>query len=414
MNKLSHILLALGLLSIMSIMSVSAADFTLDLFGNANMDDIIDSNDITYVEGILNNTNKQTDLADANQDGKVDKSDVDRIEQIIAGTESELYYIDCNGKTSRVKHPLQKIIIQYDNTAEIIRILGAEDRVVGVDSEGGAGAIQKYPRYFPEFNKTTSIGNRNECNAETILELKPDALITGIKLGCPDIETKVKDADIDVVRLETWSKGVPSLMMMAYMLDEVDNAKKYREWQNGYLDMVREKVASIPMDKRLSVFVDRPGNTTVVRGSGYSEAIETAGGINIAADLTGSSGNTLPPVDPEWVLEQNPDVVIGLSWNGGYEVDDDPVLKERYNQIMGTPGFNEINAGKDNRIYVTYFINTLGPGEQIGILYFAKWLYPDLFKDLDPQAAHQEYIDKFQHVDYSLKEHGVFVYPKPT
>ncbi len=105
MNKLDHILLALGLLSVMSIISVSAADFTLDLFGNANMDDIIDMNDITYVEGILNNTNKQTDLADANQDGKVDKGDVDRIEQIIAGTESELYYIDCNGKTSRVKHP---------------------------------------------------------------------------------------------------------------------------------------------------------------------------------------------------------------------------------------------------------------------------------------------------------------------
>lgn len=414
MNKQNHILLALGLLSVMSMMSVSAADFTLDIFGNANMDDIIDINDITYVDGILNGTNKQTDLADANQDGKVDKGDVDRIKEIIAGTESELYYIDCNGKTSRVKHPLKKIIILYDNTAEIIRILGAEDRVVGVDSEGGAGAIQKYPRYFPEFNKTTSIGNRNECNAETILELKPDAIFTGIKLGCPDIETKVIDADIDVVRLESWSKGVPSLMMMAYMLDEVDNAKKYREWQNGYLDMVREKVASIPMDKRLRVFVDRPGNTTVVRGSGYSEAIETAGGINIAADLTGSSGSTLPPVDPEWVLEQNPDVIIGLSWNGGYEVDDDTVLKERRNQILGTPGFNEINAGKDNRIYVTYFINTLGPGEQIGILYFAKWLYPDLFKDLDPQAAHQEYIDKFQHVDYSLKEHGVFVYPKPT
>jgi iron complex transport system substrate-binding protein len=330
------------------IMSASAQDFTLDIFGNANEDDLVDSKDVVYLEGILNGTEKPTDLADANHDGKVDQADADRIKQIIDGTESELYYINCLGEAARIKHPINKIIIAYDNTAEIIRILGAEDRVVGVDSEGGSGAIGKYPRYFPEFNKTPSIGNRNDCNAEEILKLKPDALILGIKKGCPEIEAKIKDSDIDVVRLETWSNGVPSLMMLAYMLDEVDNARKYIDWQNGYLDMVREKVAGIPLDKRPKVFVDRPGNTTVIKGSGYSEAIEMAGGINIAANLTGSSDNTLPPVDTEWVLEQNPDHIVGLCWYGGYENDDMGVLKARYDQIMATPGFNDTNAGKNN------------------------------------------------------------------
>lgn len=84
----------------------------------------------------------------------------------------------------------------------------------------------------------------------------------------------------------------------------------------------------------------------------------------------------------------------------------------RYDQILGTSGFDKTNAGKDKNVFVTYFINTLGPGYHIGILYFAKWLHPDLFQDLDPQKVHQEYIDKYQHVDYNLKEHGVFVYPK--
>ncbi|NYT10286.1 MAG: ABC transporter substrate-binding protein, partial [Methanosarcinales archaeon] len=74
-------------------------------------------------------------------------------------------------------------------------------------------------------------------------------------------------------------------------------------------------------------------------------------------------------------------------------------------------GFGETNAGKNGRIYVTYFINTLGAGDHIGVLYFAKWLYPDLFGDLDPEQVHQEYIDRFQNVDYDLKEHGAFVYP---
>jgi iron complex transport system substrate-binding protein len=41
----------------------------------------------------------------------------------------------------------------------------------------------------------------------------------------------------------------------------------------------------------------------------------------------------------------------------------------------------------------------------------AKWFHPDLFKDLDPQAIHQEYLNRFQNLDYNLDKNGVFVYP---
>jgi len=384
-------------------------NITLKIFGNANMDDLINAKDITYVEGILNGANKQTDLADANRDGKVDQEDIDRIKQIINGTESELYYIDCNGDVKRVRHPLKKIIIAYDNTAEAIRILEAQDRVIGVDS-----LIQSYPRYFPEFNKTPSIGSRKDCDAEKIIELNPDALVVhgSGDYACTEIETKLKDSNVDVIRLDTWEPhtSISALMTLAYMLDEVDNALKYREWQNGYLNIIRERVSSVPINKRPKAFVDRWGNTTVNQG-GYSEAIEIAGGINIAASLTGSSQNTPLPVDAEWVLKQNPDIIIGLSNVGGYENDDISVLKARYDECLGAPGIENTNAGKNKKVYVTYYITTLGPGYHIGVLYFEKWLYPDLFKDLDPQAVHQEYIDKFQHVDFDLDKHGVFVYP---
>lgn len=392
----------------------SSESFTLEIFGNANMDDRIDENDIAYVQEIIDGTKSPSELADANQDDEIDQKDINQIEDIINGTESNIFYINVNGDAAKVKHPLNRIVIVYDNTAEIIRILGAQSKVVGVDSSGGS-SIQDYPTYFAEFNKTPSIGSRKDCDVEMILKLKPDAVIVHAKneMGCPGIEQKLEDSNIDVVRLGTWESNtaIPSLMILAYMLDEVDNAFKYRDWQNKYLEMVEERVSKIPYEDRLRVFVDRPGNTTVSKGSGYSEAVEMAGGINIAANLTGGFENVLPPVDPEWVLEQNPDAIIGLSWYGGYESDNLSVLKERYDQILGASGVGNLNAAKNDRILVTYFINTLGPGYHIGVLYFAKWLYPDIFEDLDPIAVHQEYIDEFQHVDYNLKEHGVFVYP---
>ena len=52
--------------STLAVMPANAADCTLGIFGNANMDDTIDEDDIAYVEGIIEGTNEETELADAN------------------------------------------------------------------------------------------------------------------------------------------------------------------------------------------------------------------------------------------------------------------------------------------------------------------------------------------------------------
>ena len=72
------------------------------------------------------------------------------------------------------------------------------------------------------------------------------------------------------------------------------------------------------------------------------------------------------------------------------------------------PALQQVKAVKENRVYVTRFLWAAHP---IMALYMAKWLYPDIFEDLDPQAVHQEYIDTFQGVDFDVGEHGVFMYP---
>jgi iron complex transport system substrate-binding protein len=40
----------------------------------------------------------------------------------------------------------------------------------------------------------------------------------------------------------------------------------------------------------------------------------------------------------------------------------------------------------------------------------AKWFYPDQFADLDPQAAHQEYVNMMG-LDFDVRERGAFFYP---
>jgi len=79
-NKAIYALISIGLLLILS---ATAQEFTLDIFGNANGDELIDEEDRNYVQGILDGKNKETALSDANQDGKVDEEDLDQITLVI-------------------------------------------------------------------------------------------------------------------------------------------------------------------------------------------------------------------------------------------------------------------------------------------------------------------------------------------
>jgi iron complex transport system substrate-binding protein len=82
-------------------------------------------------------------------------------------------------------------------------------------------------------------------------------------------------------------------------------------------------------------------------------------------------------------------------------------------QIMGRPELANVTAVRDGRVYV--ISNDLYGGAQhfIGVAYLAKWFYPELYEDLNPKSIHQEYLTRFQGLDYDLNEHGVFVYPAP-
>jgi iron complex transport system substrate-binding protein len=42
----------------------------------------------------------------------------------------------------------------------------------------------------------------------------------------------------------------------------------------------------------------------------------------------------------------------------------------------------------------------------------AKWLHPELFEDLDPQAMHQEFIDRYcPGLNFDVYRNGTFAYP---
>ena len=82
-----------------SITPAAASDYTLGIFGNANEDETINMQDVTYTELIILEYRDKTQLADAKYDGRINMQDVTQIELIILGREKEITVLDSADRT---------------------------------------------------------------------------------------------------------------------------------------------------------------------------------------------------------------------------------------------------------------------------------------------------------------------------
>jgi len=165
--------------------------------------------------------------------------------------------------------------------------------------------------------------------------------------------------------------------------------------------MIKQRIR--PED-RVRVYVESYTElTSVAEGSGGHQMCSEAGGINIA----GGEPVPYPKVSPEWVLEENPQVIV-KAVSFGYGVDESAALERLRREIMGRPGWGEMDAVKQGRVYLISSEIWTGPEAVVGIAYMARWFYPEAFEDLDPEAIHREYLRRFLGLEYK----GTFVWPR--
>jgi iron complex transport system substrate-binding protein len=399
-------------------------NFTLEIFGNANLDEDVDEKDVAYVEGVIKGTNKATNLSDANYDGKIDALDIDRIGEIINGKEKELTLIDTAGRTVTVHEPIDKMIEIGFTSSEVLRSLKFEkDKIVGV----GNYTLQK-KAFFPEFSKTPNVGDSSSPNYEQIIKLQPDLLLVyaaGHSEEMAAIEKTLKTADPKIV-VVGFGFNQPSIFVkevktLSYILGKTSEADEFIEFYNKWIDTIWERTKDIPDSEKPKVYLETPygkyGDNsaygTSAGGHWMNERIVMAGGYNIFGDI--SNGKTLD-VDPEEVMKRNPEIIVKDTYAGSYPEDNISALIAVRNEVMNRSELSNTTAVKNGRVYVVAHKDFFyGPSNFIAVAYLAKWFHPDLLKDLgDPQEFHQEYLTRFQGLDFDLNKHGTFVYPKPT
>jgi len=403
-------LLSIMLIAFLVSLSAGAVSYTLQIYGNANLDEVIDEKDVSYIQDIIKGSTSSTTFADVNRDGKVEEADAALTAKIIKHEEETITIVDSANRTVTVKYPIKDMVSMSENSAEFIKILGAEDRLTGVVQNVADKTV-----FFPDLCKLPIIKSGSTADYEKILSMQPEVAFSYEYNAVED--AKKLEPHVTVIGLAFYKPKIMAqeTAQLGYLLGKEDKAYEYINFYENYLKDIAEKVNTIPDNKKVRVYFERNDFVTAGNGSGTNEMCIMAGGKNIAASLEGSSS---PTVDEEWVIKENPDVMIKIVNHGntymGYEKDNKTNLVELRASLLNRTGAQSINAVKNNRLFIMSDSIMTKASYFVGVAYFAKIFYPDLFEDLDPEKVHQEYLTRFQRLDFNLQESGVFAYPEPA
>jgi len=423
MKRMARVFVLMSCMSLV-IMPANAADYTLNIFGNANMDDTIDENDIAYVEGIVEGTNEETELADANRDGVITREDIDQIEAIISGREDELTLIDSGGREVTVKKPVERIVVFHNGVTEAIRSLGAGDRIVSCNS------YTVDQRFYQEFSDLPNVGYVDDPNYEAILECDPDVVFLFTQIpahdtNCENIRKKLKEMDpsITVVGADFLMAGtyVDEMRTLGYILDKEAEAEEFIEFYGGWMEKITERLEGISEEDKPNVYFEMQWPSTYSSCSvgllALHEPVIVAGGNNIFGDFDGA----VFEVDPEAVVEENPDIILKYEktyargdFDSGFGLDP-AKLAELRDEIISRPELQNVTAVRDGSVYIISWDILLSGGKQpLGMAYMAKWFHPELFKDIgfeEIEGAYLEYL-RYQGFECDSTEIGALAYPR--
>jgi iron complex transport system substrate-binding protein len=388
-------------------LSANGSDFTLNIYGNANMDNTIDLRDIDYVEGIINGTVVCSELADANYDGNVSREDIAQIEDILAGDEKSIIIKDTTNRTVSIDMPVERIIVPSGLTAEAFKVLQASDKIVGVSN-----AIHEKTYFFPELADLPSVGGWKIEDYEAALSLDPDLVISYEKWPpITEAEENLASFGIPVAVLEFTDPNLveEELVKLSYILGTVGAEDRYLQWRSGYEKQIENFVGDLGQDEKPRVFLETSFKGlndvgTYGEGAKGNIVLDLAGGRNIAANIS----EAYPHVDSEWIIVQNPEVMIKYVYSSevdwGWNSTDKP--ESLVEDVLGRDGWESIDAVKNQRVYLVSNELMTGLDSIVGYLYWVKLLHPEF--DANPKDAYEEYITDFQGMEFPDL---IFVFP---
>lgn len=224
-----------------------------------------------------------------------------RSTRLIAGAAAALLWAGAAGGADAPA----RIVTAGGDLTEIVVALGAQDRIVGVDS------TSIWP---PSVTALAQVGYVRRLSAEGVLSLTPDLVLAADDAGPAPALDLLRSAGV-AIAVAPETKVVEDvsdkIRFVGEALDERDAAEALvSEFESG-LSAARSKVEDVLADgaprRRVLFILSTLGGAPVVGGTGTSAdvLITEAGGINAAGAIEGYK-----PMNAEALIEAAPDLIL--------------------------------------------------------------------------------------------------------
>lgn len=295
----------------------------------------------------------------------------------ITAVDTPVMVKDFNGKTLTLSVTPKRIACLYAFCGHVVAMLGRGPDIVAIVN--GLKKDVLLHQLVPEINSLPIPSNAGNINIEALLKTKPD--IVFLKPETAAIEAEIKK--LEQFNLPYFTAGYKNMAeqmtiieMMGKAIGRYEKALSYTQYYRDAIKLVNERTSSIAKAKKVRLYhsVNEPRRTDAP-GTIEADWTEAAGVVNVSVGESLSGKGDKSFADIEQILIWNPEVII---------VNEDGVDQE----ILSDKKWAPIKAVQTKKVYpIPVGISRWGhPGgleTPLAIIWTAKTVYPELFKDID-------------------------------
>ncbi|KJE37197.1 Fe3+-hydroxamate ABC transporter substrate-binding protein [Thalassospira sp. HJ] len=337
---------------------------------------------------------------------------------------------DVSGREVTVEVPVKHMILGEGRFLPSIGILDPENPVRWIAGMMGEfksldpASFAQYQNKFPEIDDIPLIGRRNEetFSVEKAVTVEPDVAIFGMSGGhgpgstSHEVLSVMGAAHIPVVMIDFRAKpfeNTPkSIRLLGKLMGKEEQAEAFVKFYEENLSKVTSRASEIT--EKPSVFLEsRVGlaeNCCEAMGNEMiGKFVTLAGGDNIFGDTI---PGVISQVSVEQVIVTDPDVYITTAIGSagldsetnarrivlGANTSADQARASLAHSMERT-GLPLLSAVRSKQVYSVWHHIYNNPINVFALQAKAKWLHPDIYADLDPDAELAAFFERFQAVD---------------
>ena len=331
--------------------------------------------------------------------------------------------VDAIGRSVTIEAPAQRIVLMF-NYEEATAVAGPAgwDRIVGISKGLWAGwrpAIwQRYVAVVPRIGEAADVGNTEDgdFSVEKTIALKPSVIVmpewaySSLKTAREQLEAAGIPIVVIDYNAQTVERHAASTRALGVVFGAQARAEELAALYEKEMADIRRRVASATGAKaKVYVELGQAGPETV--GNSYTttmwgKILDALGAENIAI---GRVPGPWGPVNPEYVLAANPDVIFiaGSSWlnrpkavKTGYGTEPE-TTRQSIAPYATRAGWENLKAVKTGEVHAIEHGLARTLFDFAATQYIAKRLYPAAFADVDPVASLRRYHEAYLPVPFS-------------